>query len=75
MGPGAALEVLPPSDGVAWGLLADMWWLLVAVWGGFSIDCFEELGWEVSSFMMGLLDMPDVGRWGDWCGGPWDGAF
>jgi hypothetical protein len=66
MGPGAALEVVPPSGGLAWGLLADIEWLFVAVRGGFSIVCCEVVGfWEESSFMMGLLDMPDVGRWGD----------
>jgi hypothetical protein len=66
MGPGAALEVVQPSGGLAWGLLADIEWLFVAVRGGFSIVCCEVVGfWEESSFMMGLLDMPDVGRWGD----------
>lgn len=76
MGPGAALEAVPPSGGLAWGLLAAIEWSLVAGRGGFSIVCCGVVGfWEESSFMMGLLDMPDVGRWLDWCGGAWDGAF
>jgi hypothetical protein len=65
MGPGAALE-LPPSGGLEWILLADIGWLLVAERGGLCIACCGGVGcWEVSSFMIGLLDMAVVGMCGD----------
>jgi hypothetical protein len=65
MGPGAALEVAP-SGGLEWMLLADIGWLLVAESGGLCIACCGDGAcWEVSSFMIGLLDMAVVGMCGD----------
>jgi hypothetical protein len=61
MGPGAALELEPACCGLARGLLADIPWALFAE-GGFSICCCDRLGCcEVSSFMIGLVDMAVVG--------------